>query len=140
MGSGAILGFDPPTVNAASGSTFAVNVTLSGGHNVFSAPVQIMYDSRLMQLLNVSNGGALSRDGQAVALVHRDDAQAGSVQVTASRPPGAPGVTAEGTVFTLTFQAKAPGQGNLAINRAVLRDPAMTPMTASGSQAVVTIR
>ncbi|HYE25249.1 MAG TPA: cohesin domain-containing protein [Clostridia bacterium] len=140
MGSGAILGFDPPTVNAASGSTFAVNVTLSGGHNVFSAPVQIMYDSRLMQLLNVSNGGALSRDGQAVALVHRDDAQSGSVQVTASRPPGAPGVTAEGTVFTLTFQAKAPGQGNLAIHRAVLRDPAMTPMTASGSQAVVTIR
>lgn len=140
MGSTPILSFDPPTVNAAAGQTFAVNIAISGAQNVFSVPLQLLYDPKLIQLVNVSNGNALSKDGQAVALVHRDDPQAGSVQITATRPPGAPGVDANGTVFTLTFMAKSPGQGQLAINRVMLRDASMTPMQASGSQAVVTVR
>jgi general secretion pathway protein D len=140
MGGNAILSFDPPTINQAVGAVFAVNVTLTGGQNVFSVPAQVSYDPKLLQVANVSNGNALSKDGQIVALVHRDDAVAGSVQITATRPPGASGVVPDGVVFTLTFIAKAPGQGTLAINRSVLRDPAMNSMPASGSQAVVTIR
>jgi hypothetical protein len=45
-----------------------------------------------------------------------------------------------GSVFTLTFQAKAPGQGTLAINRAMLRDATMAGIPAGGSQAVITVR
>ena len=83
--------------------------------NVYSVPLQIMYNPRLMQLLNVSNGTLLSQDGQAVALVHRDDSLAGILQLTASRPPGTSGISGNGSVFTLTFQAKTPGQGTLSI-------------------------
>ena len=137
---GAILSFDPPTIAAAANSTFTVNVTLMGAQNVFSIPAQISFDPKLMQLLGVTNGGALSSDGQTVALVHREDQQAGSIQVTATRPPGAPGVAVNGTVFTLTFQAKVPGQGSLSINRAMLRDATMAGIPAGGSQAIVTIR
>jgi general secretion pathway protein D len=135
-----VLSFDPPTIAAATNQTFSVNVTLVGGQNVFSVPAQISYDPKLMQLVSVSNGGALSQDGQSVALVHRENQEAGSVQVTATRPPGSPGVAVNGTVFTLTFQAKAPGQGTLSINRALLRDATMASVSAGGSQAVITIR
>jgi len=137
---GPVLSFDPPTISAATNQTFSVNVTLLGGQNVFSVPAQISFDPKLMQLVNVSNAGALSADGQSVALVHREDQQAGTVQVTATRPPGAQGVTVNGSVFTLTFQAKAPGQGTLAINRAMLRDATMAGIPAGGSQAVITVR
>lgn len=140
MGANAILSFDPPTINQQVGSAFAVNVSLTGGQNVFSVPVQVIYDPKLLQVANVSNGTALSKDGQIVALVHRDDQSSGSLQITATRPPGAPGINAEGVVFTLTFVARAAGQGKLEINRAVLRDPGMNSVMASGSQAVVTIR
>jgi len=140
MGGNAILSFDPPTINQAVGAVFAVNITLTGGQNVFSVPAQVTYDPKLLQVANVSNGNALSKDGQIVALVHREDTAAGSIQLTATRPPGASGIAPEGVVFTLTFIAKAAGQGTLAINRSVLRDPAMNSMPASGSQAVVTIR
>ncbi len=135
-----ILSFDPPTLNAATNQTFAVNVSLVGGQNVFSVPAQISFDPKLLQLVNISNGGALSSDGQTVALVHREDQNAGSIQVSATRPPGTAGVNVNGPVFTLTFLAKAPGQGSLLINRAMLRDPNQTAIPASGSQAVVTIR
>jgi general secretion pathway protein D len=65
--------FDPPTIQATKGNTFAVNLLISGAQNVYSVPVQLNYDPRLLQLVNVSDGGFLSQDGQAVVLVKREE-------------------------------------------------------------------
>jgi general secretion pathway protein D len=132
--------FDPPTLTQAKGSTFTVNVMLSGGQNVYSVPVQISYDPNQLQVVNVSNGPFLSQDGQAVALVHRDDPLTGTLQVTATRPPGAGGVSGQGNVMTLTFMAKGAGQSALTITRGGARDPAMQPIAMSGAQAAITIQ
>ena len=136
---GAVLSFDPSTVDAPVGSTVAVNVAIAGGQNVYSVPVQIGYDPKTLSLVNVSNGSFLSRDGQVVALVHRDDPMTGQVQITASRPPGTTGVSGDGQVFTLTFMAKAPGSSQLSIHQAVLRDAAQQKIPATGSQAMITV-
>jgi general secretion pathway protein D len=138
MGS-AIVSFDPANLNQAVGSTFTVNVSVAGAQNINSVPLQITYNPSVLQLLNVSNGPLLEQDGQPVALVHRDDAMAGILQLTASRPPGAAGVSGNGSVFTLTFQAKAAGQSTLNINRAQLKNATMQTMPATGSQAIVTV-
>jgi len=132
--------FDPPTMTQAKGSTFTVNVMLTGGQNVYSVPVQLNYDPNQLQVINVSNGGFLSQDGQAVALVHRDDPSTGTLQVTATRPPGVGGVSGQGSVLTLTFMAKAPGQSALTITRGGARDPAMQPIAMNGAQAAITIQ
>jgi general secretion pathway protein D len=138
-GGGTFL-FDPPTMSQAKGSTFTVNVMVSGGQNMHSVPVQLSYDPNQLQVVNVSNGGFLSQDGQAVALVHRDDPVTGTLQVTATRPPGAGGVSGQGAVVTITFMAKAPGQSALTITRGGARDPAMQPIAMSGAQAAITIQ
>jgi general secretion pathway protein D len=138
-GAGTFL-FDPATMSQAKGSTFTVNVMLSGGQNVYSVPLELNYDPNQLQVVNVSNGGFLSQDGQAVALVHRDDAVAGKLQVTATRPPGAGGVSGQGAVVTLTFMAKGPGQSALTITRGGARDPSMQPIAMSGAQAAITIQ
>jgi general secretion pathway protein D len=135
----AIVSFDPPTLDQAVGATFTVNVNLTGGQNVYAVPVQVLYNPRVLQLLNVSNGPLLSKDGQTVALVDRDDSMAGILQLTASRPPGSGGVSGDGAVFTLTFQARAPGQATLSINRAMVKNASMQNVPASGSQAIVTV-
>jgi general secretion pathway protein D len=138
-GAGSFM-FDPPTLTQAKGSTFTVNVMLSGGQNIYSVPLQLNYDANQLQVVNVSNGGFLSQDGQAVALVHRDDPSTGTLQVTATRPPGAGGVSGQGAVVTLTFMAKAPGQSSLTITRGGARDPAMQAITMNGAQAAVTVQ
>ena len=135
----AILSFDPPQITQPTGSTFAVNVVVSGGQNIYSVPLQISYDPRQVQLLNISNGGFLSRDGQAVALVHRED-PVGNLQITATRPPNSGGVSGQGAVLTLTFMAKAAGQSTLNIVRAGARDANMQPISVSGGQAMVTVK
>jgi general secretion pathway protein D len=131
--------FDPPTIQAAKGSTFAVNLLISGAQNVYSVPVQLNYNPNMLQLVNVSNGGFLSQDGQAVALVHREDDNVGQLQITATRPPGAGGVSGQGTVITMTFQAKTSGQTPLIITRGGALDPGLQGMTVNGARAAVTV-
>ncbi len=132
--------FDPPTIQVAKGNTFVVNLLISGAQNVYSVPVQLNYDPKMVQLVNVSNGGFLSQDGQVVALVHRDDETVGQSQITATRPPGAGGISGQGAVVTLTFQAKTDGQTPITITRGGARDPGLQPITVNGAQASVTIQ
>ena len=132
--------FDPANVTQAVGATFAVNILLSGAQNAYSVPLQISYDPKVLQVVNVSNGSFLSQDGQAVALVHRDDDTTGTLQITATRPPGAGGVSGKGTIVTLTLMAKAAGQSTLTIARGAVRDPGMQSAPAAGAATTVTVQ
>jgi general secretion pathway protein D len=132
--------FDPGQITVVKGNTFVVNLLISGAQNVASVPVQLNYDPAKLQMVNISNGGFLSQDGQAVALVHREDETTGTLQITASRPPGAGGVSGQGAVVTMTFQAKASGQTPLTITRGGARDPSLQAITVNGAQASVTVQ
>ena len=81
----------------------------------------------------------LGQDGQAVALVHRDDGS-GNVAISASRPPGTHGVTGTGTVCVLTFQAKAPGDAAVVITRPMARNSSQQSLPATGSRAIVQVK
>ncbi|MFZ3189891.1 MAG: cohesin domain-containing protein [Candidatus Sulfotelmatobacter sp.] len=137
---GASFLFDPSQITVAKGNTFVVNLLISGAQNVYSVPVQLNYDPAKLQLVNISNGGFLSQDGQAVALVHREDDTTGTLQITATRPPGAGGVSGQGAVVTMTFQAKASGQTPLTITRGGARDPGLQAISVNGAQASVTVQ
>ncbi len=136
----ASFSFDPPTLTQSKGATFTVNIVLNRAQNAYSVPLQVNYDPKLLQVMNVSNGNLLSQDGQAVALVHRDDDTTGTLQVTATRPPGSTGISGQGTIVTLTFLAKEAGQSSLTISKGGVRDPNMQPTLASGASAAVTIQ
>src|SRR5579864_2329364 len=137
-GASASFAFDPPTITQHAGSTFTVNVLMNGAQNVYSVPLQLSFDPKLLQVVNVSNGTLLAQDGQIVTVTHREDD--GTMQVTATRPPGASGVSGQGPVVTLTFMAKAAGQGSLTIARGGARDPAMQALPVNGAAATVTIQ
>src|SRR5437588_402205 len=139
-GGAASFMFDPANVTQPAGSTFAVNVLLTGAQNVYSVPLQVSYDPKVLQVVNVSNGGLLSQDGQSVALVHRDDDQSGALQITATRPPGSAGISGQGAVVTLTFMAKASGQSTLTISKGGAKDPNMQSLPVSGAVATITVQ
>jgi general secretion pathway protein D len=137
-GSQASFAFDPPSSVQRVGSTFTVNVVLSGAQNVYAVPLQLSYDPKLLAVANVSNGSLLSQDGQIVTITHREDD--GTMQVTATRPPGTSGISGQGAVVTLTFLAKAPGQGSVTIAKGGARDPAMQVLPVAGASAAITIQ
>ncbi|MGH9513309.1 MAG: cohesin domain-containing protein [Terriglobales bacterium] len=137
---GASFAFDPPSITQRVGSTFTVNVQIAGVQNAYSVPLQVNYDPKSLEVVNVSNGTFLSQDGQLPVLVKRDDETTGTLQITDTRPPGANGVSGQGTVLTLTLRAKAPGQSTLAISRGGARDPSMQALLVAGTAAQVTIQ
>jgi general secretion pathway protein D len=137
---GAAAGFTltPPAAPLATGATFQVPVVLSGATDIASVPIQLQYDPAKLSLVNVAAGDLLSRDGQAVALIHRDDPP-GNVTIVAARPPGTTGVSGSGTVCILTFQTKAPGNTVLTMTRSAAVNSAQqqVPATAGRLDLVV---
>jgi general secretion pathway protein D len=130
---------DPGTMQQQTGSTFPVTIQLSHGEDIASVPIQLSYDPRLFQFVKVTNGDFLAKDGQNVALVYRDDPTTGKLQITAQRTPGAQGISGDGTVFNLTFTAKAKGTGAISIAVPGARNSKNQPMDVLGSQTTVTV-
>ena len=128
----------PPAASLAVGSSFQIPVVLNGATDIASVPVQLQYDPAKLSLVNVAAGNLLNRDGQAVALIHRDDGP-GNITVVAARPPGTAGISGSGVVCVLTFQAKAAGETALTMTRAGAVNSAQqqVPATAGHLNLVV---
>ncbi|HET9166877.1 MAG TPA: cohesin domain-containing protein, partial [Candidatus Angelobacter sp.] len=133
------LRLEPGALQQQVGSTFFMTVVLSQGEDIASVPIQISYDPKLFQFMKVTNGDFLAKDGQNVALVYRDDPATGRLQITAQRTPGSQGITGDGTVFNLTFTAKAKGTGAVSIAVPGARNSKNQPMSVLGSQSTVTV-
>jgi general secretion pathway protein D len=133
------LRIEPGALQQQQGGTFSLAVVLSHGQDIASVPIQISYDQRVLQFVSVTNGDFLAKDGQNVVLVHRDDASAGKLQVTAQRPPGVPGVSGDGTVFNLTFIAKSKGTGMVSIAVPGARNSQNQQQDVLGSQTTITV-
>jgi general secretion pathway protein D len=128
----------PPTSAQTVGSTFQVGVMLNNARDVFSVPLQMKFNPAVLQLVNVDSGDVLSRDGQVVSLVHREDN--GLVAVSTSRPPNAAGVNGQGSLCTFTFKAIAAGDSDLTLVKVGALNSAQANLPAVGSQAVVHVK
>jgi general secretion pathway protein D len=129
----------PPISTQTLGSTFQASVVLSNAHDVYSVPLQLQFDPKVLQLVNVDAGGLLGGDGQPVALVHRDEGN-GLVTVSASRPPGVNGVNGQGQVCIFTFKAVAAGDSKLSLVKVGAKNSIQANLPATGSQAVVHVK
>ncbi|MFZ0394528.1 MAG: cohesin domain-containing protein, partial [Terracidiphilus sp.] len=135
---GVQLMMSPPGA-VASGATFQVPVVISNAADISGVPLQITYDPAKLSLVNVGAGDFLTRDGQAAALVHRDDGP-GTITINASRPPGTPGVSGAGVVCMLAFQARTPGQSTISITRPGAISSSQKPVPAQGSEITVNVK
>ncbi len=130
----------PSSGPVAVGSTFAVPIVITGAKDIASVPLQVQYDPTKLALVNVGDGDFLGRDGQAVALVHTDEAPGGLIKINTSRPPGTTGMSGAGVVCVLNFQAKAAGATTVAITRTGAMTSAQQPVQAQGAQTNIVVK
>ncbi len=128
-----------PNANQTVGSTFQVAVMATGAKDLYSVPLQLQFNPAVLQLVNVDSGDLLGRDGQAVAMAHRDDGN-GLVTISASRPPKTQGVDGQGAVCVLTFKAIAAGDSNLALPRVGAKNSGQVSIPAVGTPSVVHVK
>ena len=129
----------PANSSQAVGSTFQIAILAANAHDLFMVPLQVQFDPKILQLVNVDAGGLLAGDGQPVAVSHRDEGN-GLVSISNSRPPGVAGVSGQGDVCTLTFKAIAAGDSNIALVKVGAKNSQQVNLPAVGSQAVVHVK
>jgi len=129
----------PAVSTQAAGGTFRMAVLASGGHDLYSVPLEVNYDASKLALVNVDSGDLLAHDGQPVALIHRDNGN-GNVAISATRPPGTSGITGDGSVCVLTFKALASGDAPVSISRVGAKNSLWASIPSVGGQAVVHIQ
>ena len=124
---------------AQVGATFQVTVQATNAHDLFGVPLQMQFDPKVLSLVGVDAGDLLGRDGQIVALSHRDDGE-GAVTMSLSRPPNTAGISGDGPLCVLTFKAIAPGNSSLALVRVGAQDSHQNKLPVVGGQATVRVR
>jgi len=139
FGSAVMVSAVAPTTPEPVGGTFQVNVTLTGGEDIYSVPMQLKFDPHVLQLVNVDAGDFLKSGGKDATVAHRVEDN-GMLTIAATRPPGATGVSGQGTVCTLTFKAAAPGDSSITFIKVGAKNSAQTAVAANSTSAVVHVK
>jgi general secretion pathway protein D len=123
--------FNPPQADVSANANFGAALVLDGGSDVFSAPIQVSFDPKMVRLNDVTLGDFMGADGQQPVFSKNIQNDTGQATIQLNRLPGAPGVTApSGILVFLNFQAI--GKGSTTI-----RAPGITIQNSQG-QAVAT--
>ena len=120
------------------GATFQVTVRATNARDLFGVPMQMQFDPKVLSLVGVDAGDLLGKDGQAVALSHRDDGE-GAVTMSLARPPNTAGISGDGPLCVLTFKAIAPGTSSLALVRVGAQDSHQNKLPVVGGQGTVSV-
>lgn len=124
----ASVSFVPNQVNTLVGNPFNVNVVIQNATDLFSAPMQIKFDPKVLRLTDVVQGNLLASDGQEVTFTKNIQNDMGVATVGLNRLQGSGGITGSGMLVTLSFTTVGPGTTTVSI-------PGFTP-TNSQSQAI----
>jgi general secretion pathway protein D len=102
--------------------TVTVNLVIENVQELFAAPMRIAFDSKILRLTEASRGAFLSSEGAQVTFSETKIADVGGVIVSMNRLPGSGGISGQGTLLTLKFQAVGRGVAMLSFEELILRD------------------
>jgi len=132
--------FAPSTIQPVLNSMVNVNVNVETVEDLFSAPMKISFDNKVLKLMDVRRGSFLSQDGQQVTFERTILEDAGGAVVSLNRVAGAGGVSGSGTLVTLVFQAIGKGSTSVAAAELTLRDGRLQPIAVTAAPVTVSVK
>jgi general secretion pathway protein D len=134
------LAFEPATVALKAGETTTVGVVVQGAQDLYSIPMLMQYDPKVISVEDVRQGGFLSGGQQPIAVVQRVDKERGQAIVSATRMPNTPGVSGSGTIFGVVLRGVGPGSSTLSILQVNARDSQQRPLQFVTKEATVKVQ
>jgi general secretion pathway protein D len=136
---GGVLAFEPSSLNLAPGQTTTIALVVHNAANLFSIPLILHYDPKVIAIEDVRNGGFLSGGTQPIAIFHHEDPAHGQSIISAMRPPSSGGVNGSGTLVGIVVKALAPGSSMLTIEQVSAKDPQEKPLSFGTQSATVKV-
>jgi general secretion pathway protein D len=122
------LHFEPTIVNLKTGDTITVRLLADNVDDLFSLPVLLEYDPKVISVQEVRHGNFFSDGGQEIAVVQQIDEEQGHAIVSATRPPRTAGVSGSGTVLEFVLRGVASGTSALSLPAVKARNSKQTPI------------
>ena len=133
------LSFTPPDPHAKSGGAIAVTLNLEGAEDLFSAPVKLTWDPKVLKLVSVVPGGLIAKDGQILKTPADIRNEAGQASIPLARLPGAGGVNGAGSLAVLNFVAIGKGSATVAITEVDAKNSKQEHLPSSTAQLKVIV-
>jgi hypothetical protein len=135
------ISLDPHPAAVQVGDSVEWQVHITGAADLYAFQFDVMFDPLRLRAQEVLEGDFLSADGAATFFLPGDiDNTAGTVSFTANTLLGpGPGVTGDGLLVRLLFQAIGAGPSELQFGDVVLLDSALTQFDADTSSSAIDI-
>jgi len=134
------LGFEPAAASIKVGETTTIGVAVKNAQDLYSVPMLIQYDPKVVSIEDVRQGEFLSGGQQPIAVVQRVDKERGQAIVSATRMPNTPGVSGNGTIVGLIVRGVAAGNSTISILQVNARDSQQRPVQFTTREATVKVQ
>ena len=133
--------FEPQTLTLKAGQTATLGVVVENVNDLYSIPLLLQYDPKVISVEEVQHGGFLSGGGsQVIAIPWQVLKDKGQAIISATRPPSTPGVSGSGTLIGIVVKALAPGSTNLSIVQVNAKDSQQKPIQLVTSEATLQVQ
>jgi general secretion pathway protein D len=140
-GAPAAVTFSPASAEGQVGGAITVTLMVENASDLFSAPLRIKFDPKIVRLNDITAGGLLGSDGKPTLPPSKNILNdTGEASVTLSRVPGAGGVSGGGALVTFVFQAMAKGTTTVSFTDFALRDSKLQQIPAATQPLTITVR
>ena len=126
-----------PLMVAAQPAT--VPISVFGASRVSTVTLSLRFDPKILRVRLVQEGTFLASGGGAVTFAQQVDAVSGRVDITLTRAGDAAGVSGDGVVASVVFDAVGSGISPLGLG-GVVTGPGGLPLPVQFGQASVTVR
>ena len=125
---------------AAVGNTVLVNVVISGAVDLYAYQFSLLFNPAVLQATTRTEGGFLPTGGSTFFVPGTVDNALGAVNFTIGTLLGAlPGVSGNGTLATIRFNAAALGRSTLSFRDVLLLDSELLAVTSTLQGGAVTV-
>ena len=140
-GAVAKIRFEPQTLTLKAGQTATLGVVVENVNDLYSIPLLLQYDPKVISVEEVQHGGFLSGGGsQVIAIPWQVLKDKGQAIISATRPPSTPGVSGSGTLIGVVVKALAPGSTNLSIVQVNAKDSQQKAIPLVSSEATLQVQ
>ncbi|HKW34223.1 MAG TPA: cohesin domain-containing protein [Candidatus Acidoferrum sp.] len=140
-GAVAKIRFEPQTLTLKAGQTATLGVVVENVNDLYSIPLLLQYDPKIISVEEVQHGAFLSGGGsQVIAIPWQVLKDKGQAIISATRPPSTPGVSGSGTLIGVVVKALAPGSTNLSIVQVNAKDSQQKAIPLVTSEATLQVQ
>ncbi|MCY4570734.1 MAG: leucine-rich repeat domain-containing protein, partial [Candidatus Poribacteria bacterium] len=131
--------FSQPIID--TGDTFTLEIRAEDIYNLAGWQFDMAYDPTVLEAVEVNEGDFLKTGGEATFFQRGTiDNRLGKIKGLSAARLGEDGVSGTGTLLSVTFTAKAPGQTQLRLDNFQLASITGKPIDAGPQEVVITVK